>query len=552
MGNVQCGSPTGDDPEVVFLAMNEENESKQGSFLKVQVADKLRSILEPREVDKALILQAEELLRRETLKQLSEQNTSRECYDIVGSTPDDVTDVFSGIENTLVDGHYSKYAQSDVAPSEITTGTTQTRVADNVDKKSSKKKPTVNRRYPQLADGQLSLMDVQDDLKSILLIENSPDRIAKQQRDARKTKFPRIYNLPEVENEATRGCGVLPLACIDDPQYEEAKLLQRFGENVSRNLHILHLRMQANCMDYFYREFSVLNPHDPLTQVVDSNIGVTGLSPSRNKSNILPPLSPTSSDSSISLDEIDFGVGPPSQPVRLLTTSSVFMDLAITGSLGLVDRRSSGPIITASSRRKLLKSPDHYILLINRRSGVPLAVCALRAGCTGPPIVRIYATKRRAYGQRPAATTKALGFTWIDSYPLYTWAEIVTVGRYPDKVRYSIFTATGSDGRFEETPTYQAIHVSSGSPEIKMFCRSEQGNHYSGCALLSLSREEDYFPNNSPEGLFFHLSVAKGVDPALMICFAAFVDEALEKTFRMQAEGVPESAFSLSRAGDHL
>jgi len=206
------------------------------------------------------------------------------------------------------------------------------------------------------------------------------------------------------------------------------------------------------------------------------------------------------------------------------------MDLAVTGSLGLVDRQKSRRREPAT-QRKVLKSPEHYMVLLNRRSGIPLAVCELEAATRGPPVVRIYATKRRTFGQRPAASTKALGLDWTDSFPLYTWAEIVTEGHYPEQVRYSIFMASGSDGRFEENPSYRAVQGASGSPVIRMVGRTEREDSYSGCAVLSFDCGEDSAGDND---IFFRLSLSKGIDPALLLCFAAFIDESMEKTMRMQ------------------
>ena len=243
-----------------------------------------------------------------------------------------------------------------------------------------------------------------------------------------------------------------------------------------------------------------------------------------------PPRRVGTSPYSSLKDEIKYSDGPPSSPIRLMVTDAPYMDLAITGSLGLVNRPRSRPLMS-SPPRKQLKSPAHYIVLMNRRSGIPLAVCALKAASTGPPVVRIYTTKRRVFGQRPAASTKKLGLDWSESLPLYTWAEIVTEGKYPDVVKYSIFMATGSDGRFEDTPSYRATHYASVSPVIHMVGRTERDVTHTGCAVISLSQDKDA---TDEHGVFFHLSIARGIDPALIICFAAFLDEVVEKRMRLR------------------
>ena len=250
-------------------------------------------------------------------------------------------------------------------------------------------------------------------------------------------------------------------------------------------------------------------------------------------------LTRTDSSSSSTVD-VEFESGPASTPVRMLVTDTTFMDMGITGSLGLVPEQPncSSPGSAASGRSHgSCKPPKHYIVLLNRRSGAPLAVCALKADSgSGRPVVRIYATKRRVFGQRPAATTRKLGLDWSSSLPLFAWAEIVTERRSTtdDRIRYSIYMASGSDGRFEEVPSYkgeQHCVGGMGAPEILIVGRTEREHSYTGCAVLCLNRDEDA---KSDSNFFFRLSIAKGVDPALMLCFAAFVDEAMEKTMRAQ------------------
>jgi hypothetical protein len=94
--------------------------------------------------------------------------------------------------------------------------------------------------------------------------------------------------------------------------------------------------------------------------------------------------------------------------------------------------------------------------------------------------------------------------------------------------------ATGSDGRFEIRPSYCAVHESSGSPEIKVVGRTERETYHAGCAVVSLCKESNASADD--DEAFVRLSISRGIDPALLICFAAFVDEALEKTMRMQCQ----------------
>lgn len=131
------------------------------------------------------------------------------------------------------------------------------------------------------------------------------------------------------------------------------------------------------------------------------------------------------------------------------------------------------------------------------------------------------------FGQRPAASTRKLGLDWSESLPLYTWAEIVTEGK-AEKLKYAIFMASGSSGHFEDSPSYRAAHDVNGAPVIRMVGRTEKEKTLSGCAVISLTRDE----NAIDDAVFFHISVARGIDPALMICFTSLVDEVMEKAMR--------------------
>merc|ERR1712086_811649 len=93
-----------------------------------------------------------------------------------------------------------------------------------------------------------------------------------------------------------------------------------------------------------------------------------------------------------------------------------------------------------SSRRQLRhqyeKTPDHCIVLVNRRSGSPLAVCAMKE-TSSSPIVRIYYTRQIAFAQKPTTTTQQLGLDWADDLPLYAYAEVNYKGDFPDEMNFS-------------------------------------------------------------------------------------------------------------------
>jgi hypothetical protein len=239
-------------------------------------------------------------------------------------------------------------------------------------------------------------------------------------------------------------------------------------------------------------------------------------------------------------ESADFGTsadGPTSTPVRMWVTNQVFLDLAVTGSLGWVrqqhprDRAESNP---SSSSSRNSSSPNPYLALINRRSLVPLVVCtsntesAAGRGPCGSLSVLVHATKRRHPDQRPALSTRQLhggndnssssslggatnttaaGDSMSYDLPLYSWAKIVVEGNYPHRVTYAVHMAisdadnssTGSDDStsttsYEPIAQYVAVHDSFRTPEVVVTgrtCRargrgSNRRRDYAGCAVVSL------------------------------------------------------------------
>ena len=325
---------------------------------------------------------------------------------------------------------------------------------------------------------------------------------------------------------------------------------------------VLFLRMEAPMMDYYRNEYLRRFPDSPIPNdmrhpAIKPRTSQPPSSPSSSSTTTPPTLVRTSSGSSScsspdrhsknhvavhsSTFAVDYGTDIPCSPIQMLVDNSSFMDLAMTGSLGLVDRDtvSTEEYLAASlqldcASQQSLKCPTLYKVLLNRRSGVPLAVCALKSPY-GPPVVRIYGIKQRVYGQRPAANTAALGLTWTtEPYPLYAWAEFVTTGEFP-QVQYHMYLATGSDGRFEASPSYTAHHRVAGSPEIDVLGRTEAEPQPKGCARMSVQRDGSQ-RDDGDDNYFFALSLSRGIDPALMICFAAIVDETMEKTLKLRCE----------------
>jgi hypothetical protein len=232
-------------------------------------------------------------------------------------------------------------------------------------------------------------------------------------------------------------------------------------------------------------------------------------------------------------ESADFGTsadGPASTPVRMWVTNQVFLDLAVTGSLGWVrqqhpkDRAKSNP---SSSSSRNSSSPSPYLALINRRSLVPLVVCtsntesAAARGPCGSLSVLVHATKRRHPDQRAALSTRQLhggndnsssssfdaGDGMSYDLPLYSWAKIVVEGNYPHPVTYAVHMAisdadnssTGSDDSasstsYEPNAQYVAVHDSFRTPEVVVTGRTSRAGgggsncrrDYAGCAVVSL------------------------------------------------------------------
>jgi hypothetical protein len=541
MGNVQCGAPAYDDeyevpldPKFIskkqssgpsyFLDTKGITSSKEkDAFLAVHLEDQaLKCILEPKEVSNALMEQAGELIRRERLEKLAKE--------------DDLPSLLNEDDDGSTSGDGSALGEASVTPSEftfaateVTSGSAATRPSENFNKnnrgsKSKSRRDDQTPRPPKMKGTEFKLTEEFNDV-----VKNALNSVTKGTSPSPLATARNRLKAMERRNGSRTGCGILAVPCMFMEDFTQTS----YVHSAKNYMLALHLKMKPQCPQFYKNHMSVLDLESPIIQAGLREIPISnGVSPPRSKRHgaNTAALDGTSPYSSLG-DEIEFGGGPPSSPIRLMATDSPFMDLAVTGSLGLVNRPRSRPLMS-SPPRKQLKSPAHYIVLLNRRSGIPLAVCALKAASTGPPVVRIYTTKRRVFGQRPAASTGKLGLDWSESLPLYTWAEIVTEGKHPDAVKYSIFMASGSDGRFEDTPSYRASHDHvSGSPVIRMVGRTERDAAHTGCAVISLSEDED---DTNEHGVFFHLSIARGIDPALIICFAAFLDEVVEKAMRLR------------------
>lgn len=509
-------------------------------FLKLHRPDRLQKcILDPAEVQEALAVQAEHLM---TEQELLEQETVN-----------DVNDMYQRIDGAAFGdpGQYHIYSYrsdhqklhqnqrfetaspssdilSDFAPSVLTTTTVATKLASNSIR-------TQNKRHRHGASslgrqqGNFSETPTRGGLRA--RNEDSPFVRAP---NGSLLKEPTHYGTEESQDYDKRmrqrevinkyvgvftSC-VQPKGCIDD-----------FGcsgttgvDDRDAAMSVLRLRMKAQLGYYFTKRYCRLFPDAPMPKGIMS----------RDIRGDVPELISNDSDSSSSESgdsNLGFGAIPHSSPIVSGVTGSVFMDLALTGSLGLVPRNRTKSPNGRQSQAYNQKSPDHYVVLMNRRSGTPLAVCAMKAS-PGLPVSRIYATKQRVQKQRAAATTSQLGLDWTGNLPLYAWAEVVTESMHPNPEHFSVYMASGSDGKFASHPSYIATkEIEDGFPILKVIGRTDQENRYSGSALITLEASD-----TEDEDLRFSMDIANGIDPALLVCLTGIMDEVMEKSMRVQCK----------------
>ena len=467
--------------------------SVQPSFLKLHKQDRSQKcILEPREVHKAFEIQTQDMLIRDGFE--TDHQEESKYY----SSDDGECSLFEET-STITAGMGSEFAMS-----EITTWTSATHRVINQDKYAARSKrheqkfqvmENINENGGKKGTFETRIRDNERSRKghhnpAFDVGEKVPRRVPFDTNELRHASSSMVTNYlqPKAEIKTT----------------EEAYTA------------VLHLRLRAKLADFYVNSFLPMFPNSPIPPGLSRYL--------KHKPHEVPNLTSEDSDDHVSQSSHSIGSGsiPPSSPIKFLALNTVFMELALTGSLGLEPRsqhhRSPG-------RRGDRKSPSHYIVLMNRRSGIPLAVCALKAD-VGPPVVRIFSTKQRVFGQRPAASTGKLGLHWSHDLPLYSWAEIVTEGDLPNPLYFSIFMASGSDGKFTANPNYRAVFLPNESTDLKVVGRTDRERHDTGCAIISLETSPDECD------LFYHLSVAQGIDPALMMCFAAVFDEVMERAMR--------------------
>ncbi len=306
-------------------------------------------------------------------------------------------------------------------------------------------------------------------------------------------------------------------------------------ESLHEGYQVLHLKTKACMADFYREEFLLSFPQYPIPREMQVHTMNTRF-PShmknhdKSKSRSSPPrLTPADSDltSSSTASEVQDAPGyADSRALNIVVDDSPFLDLAVSGSLGLIDRkRSIGPQHVEAGKRK------DFVVLGNKKTGVPVAVCALKSS-KGRPVVRIYTTKPRIESQEPVVHTNMLGMT-EKALPLYTWAELRMRGDFPDEnTKYYLHAATGVKSQFHKCPVSIACHTSPGSTELNIFSQKpgEEGTN----ALLALCarivvRTESI---RRMQETNYVISANKGMDIANAVYMTIIIDELMEFMMR--------------------
>lgn len=302
---------------------------------------------------------------------------------------------------------------------------------------------------------------------------------------------------------------------------------------------VLHLKMRAQMSDFYREEFLLSFPHFPVPKEMDvqsfqrSWDNSKAKSPKRSRDHVPGLVKSTSSMSSMS--EQSAAMPPADVPIFLAVDDSSFLDIALSGSLGLCDSRS---------RKNILPSLDpskEYLIIGDRQSRKPILVCSLKSR-KGKPVVRLFATEPRIPEQEPTIHSDELGIT-KDRFALYTWAELRTVGEFPDEnTKYLLYTSTGAKNKFHKKPLYIACHEHEGSTELNVLRRKEDiETNVSGdnseaksdlfhCARVCV-RTDSNMSNRNQETNYM-MSIVKDVEFANILAMTAIIDELIEFAMR--------------------
>ena len=290
------------------------------------------------------------------------------------------------------------------------------------------------------------------------------------------------------------------------------------SKTAPRESYVLHLKTIAHMCDFYRDEFLLSFPQYP----VPKEMAIRKIS---MQSNWKPkPRHGGVLSAQRQLTPIGFS------PIQLAIDNSSFLDICISGSLGLVTSRKQFSQL-ASIRKRKSTSKD-FLILGDRQTNKPLMVCSLKSR-KGKPVVRIFAAKPRSPEQASSVNAKDIGLT-AESLPLYTWAEIKTEGEFPDaNAKYSFHTSTGIKNKFHKNPLYTAIHESEGLTELHVFGRKEDGDlNATGdpfhCARVCVRSEFKMCEQETN----YVISIVKGVEFANILAMVAIIDELIEFNMR--------------------
>ena len=326
------------------------------------------------------------------------------------------------------------------------------------------------------------------------------------------------------------------------------------GEELQRRqrIPVLRLKIKANVAQFYTEHYLKMFPNQSKPTIPKDIMEEERVPQLTCESSYSSLSSRGSSQSWSSSSNCEFGAYyqetsrsmPPMTPIKCPMTNDPLFDLAIIGCLGLVPRDKDQNLLR-SSRRQLKEHcrsiPDHCMVLMNTKTRSPLAVCVLD-DTSRTPFIRIYSTKKTLLAQQCATTTKELGLHWVEEHALYTWAEIEANGDFP-YMNFAIFLTQRFDGCFPTQPRYEASFdwKSSGPnrpPVMRVMGRTEGDRQTSGCALIWM-QEDDMASKEISESSInhsFRISLAKGIDPTLFVCFTAVVDEILESSMRTRCK----------------
>jgi hypothetical protein len=490
-----------------------------------------KALLTSHDVTSALVEQVEALLRRQKLLR------SSSCDDTSDTDDDDDND--SGVRPPPSVSSIARIS-SLFAPTVITTLSADTRKASNHHRRGCNRQKSNDSSKPHLQPrivGGMEFVQSETMRKKIQNIIYELDQQSWWER--------RLGNFFGPATNAVSAHSLVHenglLSCWSRASHAQEDTDHAMERDVQRYAAVLHLRMKMKSYHYYKLHFSRRQPQHAHTKMMKTNIQTTLLSPTSfdHQEGRVPAAvheSDESSDSSSAesfFSVLDFGIGPPAEPIQLLVTDNVFLDLAMAGSLGLNPPK---PRPRAAYRdRKVLLAPEHCLVLLNRRSGVPLAVCTVikeSSATTSAPRVRVYTTRHRA-GLVPVTTTDKCGLLWCKALPLYTWAEFRSTeyissmtGEDAMSASYAIHTVSAISGDTVEcNPRFRAVRKKS---QWLISGYTSREFQRSGCATLSMCQEDE------DSDIFWKVSIAQGIDPAIFICFTSFVDEMMEHTMRVQ------------------